>query len=362
MPLPLIAGAAPWVTYAIYAAIASMITGGSIVAGQEIADKIKEKKKEAEYAEKPDIKKYPKGTAIHTNTNEDGSKEYTIVEPGKAAYKFEPKISPIKFSDKTITQIDNLPPNERKLLDTIINIMQEDPLGFNKSIEQIDTQKLEQAAQGKLPSAEEMGFPPNTNVINELMQSTEFGPIEEEARSKFHHQTIPKIAEQFAGMNALSSSAFKNELGRASSDLESKLAALKSQYGLQRANTLGGLSQKQQALDVGRAQAIGNLGLAQQGQQFGQQQALANLGLQQQQLNLGQQSQRNQLLAQLLGAGQYQTAGTPQKGLGLGGALIEGGAKVAGGLLGSQFGYNPMLPQSGQTDIVKQMNDIQKGL
>lgn len=361
MPLPLIAGAAPWVSYAIYAAIASMITGGSIVAGQEIADKIKEKKKEAEFAATPNLKNFPKGTTTRTENYKDGTSKTFIINPDGSEYEYKPKVSPIKFSDKTITQIDNLPPNERKLVDTIINLMQEDPLGFGRTLEQVDTKKLEEAAQGKLPSAEEMGFPPNTNVINELMKSTEFGPIEEQARRQFSEQTIPKLAEQFAGAGGLNSTALKGELGKASSDLESKLAALKSQYGLQRANALGGLSQKQQALDVGRAQAIGNLGLAQQNQQFNQQQALSNFGLQQNQQQLGEKGLQNQLLASLLGAGQYQTAGSPQKGLGLGGALLQGGAGLLGSAIGTQFGYNPTQAGGSQTDIVKQLNDIQKG-
>lgn len=262
------------------------------------------------------------------------------------------QVSPIVFSDDTIKQIDNLPPNERKLVDTVIGMMNSDPEGFLSSIERIDPTSLEQAAQGKLPSAEQLGFPQSQNILPQLIKDTDFGPIEQQARQGFKEQTVPSIAERFSGLGGLNSTAFRNELARAGVNLEGQLSGLKSQYGLQRAGLLGNLNQKQQALDVGRSQAVGNLGLAQQGQQFGQQQALANLGLQQNQQQLGQQQQNNNLLTSLLGAGQYGTTGVSQNpgaadyaiGAGLGGLGIAG------------QGY---LQQQNQTNLLKQLQLLQ---
>lgn len=60
-----------------------------------------------------------------------------------------------------------------------------------------------------------------------------FGPIEEQARSGFTQRIIPSIAERFTALGAQRSSAFPQLLGQAGSDLESQLAAMKSQYKLQ---------------------------------------------------------------------------------------------------------------------------------
>ena len=75
--------------------------------------------------------------------------------------------------------------------------------------------------------------------------------------AEFNQRIIPQLAERFGGMGAQSSSAFRNALGEAGSNLQMQLAALRS--GLQ------GYA-AQQAL--GYAQAPGEMGLQQ-----------ANLGL-----------------------------------------------------------------------------------
>jgi hypothetical protein len=222
------------------------------------------------------------------------------------------QVSPIVFEDDTLKQVDNMPPKERELVNSVIGMMQADPESFLDSIEDVDFSKLENIAQQPLPTGEQLGFPEAQNAIPQLMQDTDFGGIEQQARQGFQQQTIPALAERFAGLGGLNSTAFRGELGKAGSNLEGQLAGLRSEYGLKRAGTLGSLQQKQQALDVGRAQAIGSLGLAQQGQQFGQQQSLANLGLANNQQQLSQQQQRNNLLMGLLGAGQYGTTGVQQ--------------------------------------------------
>lgn len=62
-----------------------------------------------------------------------------------------------------------------------------------------------------------------------------FDPIEKQAREGFSQRTVPSIAERFTSMgsNALSSPAFASQLGQAGAGLETDLAALKSQYGMQ---------------------------------------------------------------------------------------------------------------------------------
>lgn len=61
-----------------------------------------------------------------------------------------------------------------------------------------------------------------------------FEPFANLARQRFQSQTIPSIAERFTALgNDRRSSAFEGALGSAASDLESQLAALGSQYGLQ---------------------------------------------------------------------------------------------------------------------------------
>ncbi len=64
--------------------------------------------------------------------------------------------------------------------------------------------------------------------------------------TEFNEQTLPGIAEQFAGGaggGALSSSAFGQALGGAASQYKSNLAGLKSQLGRQAAKEMLGLTQ-----------------------------------------------------------------------------------------------------------------------
>jgi hypothetical protein len=93
-----------------------------------------------------------------------------------------------------------------------------------------------------------------------------FAPYENLARENFSQKTIPSLAERFTGMGSggQRSSAFQSALGQAGSGLESNLAALRSQYGLQQqqmgtqrqsqlANLLGlGLSPRQENIYMSR--------------------------------------------------------------------------------------------------------------
>ena len=66
-------------------------------------------------------------------------------------------------------------------------------------------------------------------------QNISFEPIEQRARQQFQENTIPSLAERFnalSGGQGLRSSAFQTALGRQASDLESSLAALRSQHNI----------------------------------------------------------------------------------------------------------------------------------
>ncbi len=62
-----------------------------------------------------------------------------------------------------------------------------------------------------------------------------FEPIEQQARTQFQTSTVPSLAERFTSMGSggQRSSAFQGALGQAGAGLESNLAALRAQYGLQ---------------------------------------------------------------------------------------------------------------------------------
>lgn len=67
-----------------------------------------------------------------------------------------------------------------------------------------------------------------------------FQPIADQARRQFETQTVPGLAERFTSLGGgQRSSAFQNALGSAGVGLESDLAAMGSQYGLQNRQGLG---------------------------------------------------------------------------------------------------------------------------
>lgn len=76
------------------------------------------------------------------------------------------------------------------------------------------------------------------SLFDRYQASQAFGPFEEAARKSFQQQTIPGIAERFAGQGALGSSAFQGALGQAASDLESQLAQAKANYSAQQMDQL----------------------------------------------------------------------------------------------------------------------------
>jgi len=81
--------------------------------------------------------------------------------------------------------------------------------------------------------------PDQQSALDQLLQQglgeTDFGGIEDLARKRFSEDTIPSIAERFTAMGGgQRSSAFESSLGRAGSDLEAQLAALRPQMGMQK--------------------------------------------------------------------------------------------------------------------------------
>lgn len=74
------------------------------------------------------------------------------------------------------------------------------------------------------------------SLLQQGAQNADFGPIEAQARRNFSEVTVPSLAERFTslgGQGGQRSSAFAGTLGQAASGLESNLAALRSQYGMQ---------------------------------------------------------------------------------------------------------------------------------
>jgi len=69
----------------------------------------------------------------------------------------------------------------------------------------------------------------------------DFAPIEQQAREGFAQKTIPGIAERFTQAGAQRSSAFPQLLSQAGRGLETDLAAMKQDYGLQQQSALHNL-------------------------------------------------------------------------------------------------------------------------
>ena len=75
-----------------------------------------------------------------------------------------------------------------------------------------------------------------SQLLSQGLGNSNFQGIENRARQNFSNKTVPSLAERFASLGSggsQRSSAFTGALGSAASDLESQLAALRGQYGLQ---------------------------------------------------------------------------------------------------------------------------------
>lgn len=99
-----------------------------------------------------------------------------------------------------------------------------------------------------------LGTPEQNQAVNSLLPLLQgrlqsnlaskdtFEPIAQQARRNFATQTVPSLAERFSAMGSnRGSSGLIGSLGAAGADLDSNLAALKAQYGLQEQGNLNSL-------------------------------------------------------------------------------------------------------------------------
>jgi hypothetical protein len=202
-------------------------------------------------------------------------------------------------TDEEIVKLqESLPPQVREMLDKLIDKTSERLDYLVGPSEDVSLEELEKLVPQAIPSMEEI------QASMPALPDTSFEPIDQLARQKFEQETIPGLAERFAGLGGLNSTAFQGELGKAGTNLESQLAALRSQHGLQQ----GQLGLQQQDVASRRAGILGQLGLGQQSQDLARAQTLGNLRMGQQ----GQRLQERGLLANLIGIQtQRPTIGTP---------------------------------------------------
>ena len=108
--------------------------------------------------------------------------------------------------------------------------------------------------------------------LNPQNPQQEFEGFEQPYLNEFEEQTLPGIAERFAGAGALSSSGFGQALGGARAGLAANLAGLKS--GLQQQSKQMGMQTQQNALQ----QLMQLIGSTQGAQPFAYQQKSASTG------------------------------------------------------------------------------------
>jgi len=149
--------------------------------------------------------------------------------------------------------------------------------------------------------------PQQASALNQLAQmgsqglqnlNMDFTPIEQRARSQFHSNTVPTIANRFLAGNTGGSSGLNAALGSAGADLEAGLAGARGQYNNQRFNQMLQLLQlglQPQSEQIYQPESYGLLG------QLGG--GALNLGNAYLQSQSGGISQLIELLTQLLQGG-----------------------------------------------------------
>lgn len=197
------------------------------------------------------------------------------------------------------------------------------------------------------------------SLFDRWQASQAFGPYEQAARRNFERETIPGIAERFAGANALNSGAFQNALGQSAADLESQLAMAKANYSAQQMDQL----MKQRALaneELGQMSERERLGRA---ERAGYLSALENRGLGELQLGL---SPIWSHIYQEQAAPWWQQLLSPiAQGVGYGvggpiGGAISGGLNAIGGFFGGQQAQRqPMQSRSPLATLIA-FNKLQR--
>ncbi len=79
-------------------------------------------------------------------------------------------------------------------------------------------------------------FPQAINNLALPGDRSTFGPIANEAMRNHTQQSIPTLAQRFAGLDAMGSSGFQQALSGSQGDFESQLASLYAQHGLTEQN------------------------------------------------------------------------------------------------------------------------------
>jgi hypothetical protein len=125
---------------------------------------------------------------------------------------------------------------------------------------------LESLLQQGLGSAQNLPLP--GDPLQSQIEPFNFAPIEQSARQNFAQNTVPSLAERFTSMgsgSALSSPAFSGQLGRAGAGLESEIARLSAEYGLQQQGLnlqQQGLNQNERGMQASNLQNLLGAGLA----------------------------------------------------------------------------------------------------
>jgi hypothetical protein len=126
-------------------------------------------------------------------------------------------------------------------------------------------------------------------------RQSSFDPIADQAKSQFYRQTIPSIAERFAGMgnNSLSSPAFASQLGESGSNLHQSLASMKAQHIMQeRGFNQTEMNQVLQYMQMENQNQVANRALSQGDISKAMEQYQLGHNIQQADINQGQNQQQ----------------------------------------------------------------------
>lgn len=296
-----------------------------------------------------------------------GMEIYKTIAPKIAAKRRQEKAAngeytPYIIDEEDAKLIDPLPPQDRAKLEQLLNVASMAPDDFFQKVENVDLTELQKAAEQQPKTAEELGFPTNKPSfdLNQLMQGTDFKSQAESMYGKFAREEYPRIVERLVGQGQLPgrSSSFAEALSRGLGKNLEDIINKGSEHNLKRAQLLGGLGQKEKALDIGRAESVGRLGLMGQNQPFAQQQALAQLGLNQKGQNINQQQANQNAYLNLLGLGKGVPIQMQQYEPSLGKQLI-GGSLGLGGTTAQLYGNQQQNAQL--TNLLSQLNQLDKG-
>lgn len=114
----------------------------------------------------------------------------------------------------------------------------------------------------RLPGVPENALGDVSKFYQSLMSGEGFQDIAQPELRRFNQETIPDIAEQFAGLGSgggLSSSGFQNSAATAATDLGERLASLRARLRMQGAENLQNLSQQNTFYREGQPGALNSI-------------------------------------------------------------------------------------------------------